>query len=361
MKSIIGYLPKEQQKDASDEIFKLEQRAKTNDPKVKAEVASYFKKNWFMGQAYEHANLKHEFSESDLKVNDFQKIAAEKQAELKNKKEEIEYQAWVDSGKPVDAEGNPVIYAKETRDNVTPSTYTIKDKAGKTTTVNMHPDLATYYEVVAAAKSGKPSDLFRWNGPSASEGGKGRVDLGRYHWLSGLEKGSVQGEWVQVKDAGFIKSIMDKVSTTVTGGGTSTTTTANLAYYNGMPAVFVNGAGKVIYGVKAGDGKPGAGFAGEDMSFIEVPDAKDYISNLRRNSKENDKKLIDASIPYGNIFEKGTVQQGTSSQSQVNLPKLQSGYIYVQRLNEDPYALRIDSLSSFLKKYPDTKVITTTK
>lgn len=343
---VLDYLPKDKQVEAAKKIGELKILRAANDPRTKGEVQSYFKNNYFKNAAYEHANLKHVLSETDLKINDFKKMAQEQA----DKFAQIDYQAWVDSGKPTDEAGNPVIYPKESRDQLVPAKYSYKEKdptsgTEVTKTVSLDPIVENYYKITA--------------GKSPETVAEDNVDLGKYSFFGSTDKTNTLGSgWKQLTTDAIIDPLLEKAPFKDPAG--NMVYGKNIAYRNGYPAVFVKGD-QIVYGVPASRGAlpTSAG----DMELIVIPNADTYFSKLSTTPKYqslNASQSLKDAKAAGNIFTKGA-SSFTKGETQVTTIKPKTGYTAVQVPGYEPYQIKTDSVSSFLRKNPNAKVLSTTK
>jgi hypothetical protein len=245
----------------------------------------------------------------DLEADEFILAAENDARDHANRMEEAKYTAWLNSGAQVDANGEMIINPTENRDGAVPATYTVTDKDGKANTVTMHPNIAAYYQYVHAAKQGPNTSI-----PNVAQSQP--IDLSKNKFWGGST--GPQGMWFQLDDASLIEPLLAKSSSTITGSGVSTTSQENLSYYEGKPAVFINRKGEIIYGVNTGAGVTGGvqNERKEDIKFRSINSGEVYGRTLRSHASAADKKLIDASMKHGNIYDKGTVQQGNQPKQQ---------------------------------------------
>jgi hypothetical protein len=321
-------------------------------PAGRAAARNYVKDLWYQNQAFTAADAKHYVNTVDKKADEFVLAAQNDARDHANRMEEAKYTAWLQSGAQVDANGEMIINPTENRDGATPSTYTVTGKDGKTSTVNLHPNIAAYYQYVHAAKQGP-------NTPIPNVAQTQSVDLSKNKFWGGST--GPQGKWFQLDDASLIEPLLAKSSSTITGSGVSTTSQENLSYYEGKPAVFINRKGEIIYGVNSGAGVSGGvqNERKEDIKFRSINSGEVYGRTLRSHASAADKKLIDASMKHGNIYDKGAVQQGNQPQQQQQQPQVQikPGFVRIQLPGHPEGQIPKDSVASFMASNPTAKVI----
>lgn len=291
--SLIPNLPQAYQVEALNHINNMKRM--DGSPAGKAAIKSFVKNLWYQNQAYEAAEAKRYVHQTGHKINDYSKMATEFDYAIKlsainaqEAKDLVTHTAWVNSGGQLDDKGLPIIYPEEKRDGIVNSTkYSVTKPGGKTETVSLDPNLATYYKIT----SGKEKLISSFVAKDKDGVKQNDVDLSKYN----LGKG-----WVQISDPNWLMPILERYSTTQDG---VTVTSKNLAYVDGLPLIYVKN-GVISYGLK-----------NDTRSAVEmrtIPNKASLVAGLANSSgykSAKTREMLAASDAAGNIFQSNDVTE----------------------------------------------------